>query len=126
MSAPRACGASSRRRLSTSACFARRSPLGVAVMDRERVAVRVREERLQADARVERLALELDAARAQLLLGALEVVHVERDRMVVGLGFKPERIRLHDGDREAAGLELDARHPAPALQLRQAERLTVE
>ena len=53
----------------------------VAVVDGERVAVRVLEERLVADAAVDDVAPELHAARLELGLGALEVVDPELDRV---------------------------------------------
>src|SRR5215216_8180152 len=78
----------------------------VAVMDRQRVAIGVLEEGLEADAGVDHRAAELDAARLELGLGSFEVVDVELDRMRVGLELDAERIGLHDRDGEVAGLEL--------------------
>src|SRR5262245_4156959 len=95
-------------------------------MDCQGVAVGVVEEGLEADAGVERLALELDAARLELGAGGLEVVDAELDRVGVGMKLEPESVRLHDRDGEVAGFELDRRHVPPALSLRQPQDLAVE
>ncbi len=78
----------------------------VAVVDRERVAVRVLEEGLVADARVDRLALELDPARLELGLGGLEVSTWNSIGKPCGLNSIPKASVLHHGDRQVAGLEL--------------------
>src|SRR5215211_8055641 len=88
----------------------------VAVVDAEGVAVRVVEERLEAHARVEDLPVELDPPRLQLGAGGLYVLDMQRDRMVVGPVLEAERIRLHHGEGQAAGLELRCGHVAPALR----------
>src|SRR5204862_2253269 len=98
----------------------------VAVVDRQGVAVGVLEEGLVADAGVDHVASELDAARLELGLGALEVVDVELDRVAVRAEVDAECVRLHDRDREIAGLELSGGHVAPPLAERKAERLAVE
>src|SRR3954452_13389256 len=51
---------------------------------------------------------------------------MELDRMRVGPELDAERIGLHDGDREVAGLELAGGHVAPPLAERKPERLAVE
>ena len=62
----------------------------VAVVDGERVAVRVLEERLVADARVDRRRpWNSHAARFELGLGGLEVVDPELDRVLWGLNSSP-------------------------------------
>src|SRR4051812_22648354 len=96
------------------------------MVESERVAVGVLEERLPADTRVEDLAHELHAAGSQLASRVLEVVHVQRDRVVVRLEGHAERLRLHHRDREVAGLELTTGHVAPALREREAEHVAVE
>src|SRR5215211_266768 len=98
----------------------------VAVVDRQRVAVRVLEVRLPADARVDRLALELDPTGLELGVRPVEVVDVELDRVVVGSALDAERVGLHHGDRQVPGLELDRGHVAPLLRLLQAEHVAIE
>ena len=90
------------------------------MVDRQHVPVRVSEEGLPADARVEGLAVERHAARLELGLRSLEVVDVEGDGVVVRLEGDPERIGLHHAEGQVAGLELAGRHLAPALRERQA------
>ena len=97
----------------------------VAVVQIERVARRVLEDRLVADARVERLGHELDAGGLELRTRSFHVVDMQRDRHAVGQ-FLPERIGLHDREGEVAGLELRAGKIAIAADERQAERLAVE
>src|SRR5687767_8907421 len=80
----------------------------VAVVEHERVAVGILEERHVANARVEDVALEHDASALELRPRPGHVVDLERDRMVVGLVRHPEGLGLEDLKREAAGLELDA------------------
>ena len=96
------------------------------MVDGERVAVRVLEEGLVADAAVDDVAPELHATRLQLGLGALEVVDPELDRVGVRLELEPEGVRLHDRDRQVAGLELAGGHRPPALGLLEAEHVAVE
>ena len=104
-----------------------RSVLGrVAVVQAERIAVRVREERLVADAGVHDVAAERDALGLEALSGRGDVVDLERDHRAARPELEPERVRLHDREREVAGLELGGRHVAPLLDERQAERLAVE
>jgi hypothetical protein len=95
-------------------------------MQPERVAVRIGEERLVADARVEGVAFELDAARFQLRLGRLEVIDVELDRVVVGAELDPESVRLHHRDRQVPRLELAGGHAPPPLRELETQRLAVE
>ena len=63
-----------------------------------------------------------------LELGAcgLDVVDVQRDRMLVWLELDAERVGLHQRDREGAGLELPGRHVAPPLRALEAEHVAVE
>jgi hypothetical protein len=63
----------------------RRRPRRVAVVEHERVAVRIGEERHVADAGVERVAPERHAARLELGPRALDVVDVQRDGIVVDM-----------------------------------------
>jgi hypothetical protein len=55
------------------------------MMDRERVAVGILEERLVADARIEDVALEHDSARFELGASRRDVVDSEGDRVIVRL-----------------------------------------
>src|SRR6185436_1317089 len=61
-------------------------------------------------------------------LGArrVDVVDAQRQRVRGRAVLHPELLRLHDGDREVAGLELDARHLAVAGGLAQPQRGPVE
>jgi hypothetical protein len=96
------------------------------VVQVERVAGRVGEDRLVADARVERLGVEGDAGGLELRPGGGDVGHLQRDRHAVGRERLAERGRVHHGQREVAGLELRAGRLAVALDARQPERLAVE
>src|SRR5829696_6485299 len=98
----------------------------VAMVEGQRVTVGIVEEGLEARAGVDRLALERHAARLELSLGALEVVHVELDRAVVGVVLHPKGVGLHDRDGQVAALELLAGHAAPLLRRLQAEHVRVE
>src|SRR3954469_11202411 len=93
----------------------------VAVMQHERVALGVFEERHVAHAGVHRVGAELDAARLELAARRLDVVHVEGDRVVVRARLDAELLRVDEGDREAAGLELGAHRVLLAPQLRALE-----
>lgn len=103
-----------------------RSRRRVAMVDGQGVAVRVVEEALMADAGIEGVAFELDAARFQLRLGGLEIVDVELDREIVGAELDVESVHLHQGDRQVPGLELARGHAPPALRELEAQRLAVE
>src|SRR5215208_6520639 len=96
------------------------------MVDPQHVAVRIREERLKTHAGIDRIALELDAARLELGLRRLEVVDAELERIRARLELESERIRLDDGDRQVAGLELVTGHVAPLLATLEPERLAVE
>src|SRR4051794_12738515 len=103
-----------------------RSAVRVPVVDRQRVAVGVLEDRLLADAAVDHLADELDAARLELGLGGVEIVDVELERQAVRGEVDPERVNLHQRDRDGPGLELAGGHLAPLLPERQPEGLAIE
>ena len=51
------------------------------MVDRQQVPVRVLEERLQANTRVDRLAFELNAARLELSMSVLEVFDAQGARL---------------------------------------------
>lgn len=76
------------------------------MVEGKRVAVRVLEERLEADAGVERVCRERDAARFKFGSRGLDVVDVQRDRMVVGAELEVEARGGQQGKREAARFEL--------------------
>ena len=57
---------------------------------------------------------------------AFDVVDRQRDHRAARRELEPERVGLHDRQREVAGLELGGGHLAPGLDERQAERLAVE
>src|SRR5215207_4130749 len=90
------------------------------------VAARVLEHQLVADARVDDVAHELDALGLERLASGRDVGDLERHGHRVRLELLAERRRVHDRQREVAGLELHAGHVAPLLALRQLERLLVE
>src|SRR4051812_20865410 len=104
----------------------RSSGRGVPMMDRERVPIRVLEDRLLADTAVDRLRDELDATRLELCLGGVVVVDVELERRGVRAEVDIEGIDLHQRDRHGPGLELAGRHLAPLLPEGQPESLAVE
>src|SRR4051794_18519853 len=104
----------------------RSSGRGVPMMDRERVPIRVLEDRLLADTAVDRLRDELDATRLELCLGGVVVVDVELERRGVRAEVDVESIDLHQRDRHGPGLELAGRHLAPLLPEGQPESLAVE
>jgi hypothetical protein len=72
------------------------------------------------------LSVELDALPLQLLARLRDVVDVQRDRVRVALELEPERVGLHDRERERAGLELPRRHVPPARRELQAQHVAVE
>jgi len=87
---------------------------------------RVAEERHQADAGVQGVGGELDAAALELGPGGHDVLDVEGDRVRVHGERHPHRLRADDAQGEAAGLEFGAVAAAVASCLRQAEHLAVE
>src|SRR5215218_7393594 len=95
-------------------------------MQVQRVAGRVEEDRLLADAAVEDLADELHPLRGEVLVRGLDVVDVEGKGNGVRAELLAEGGRLHDGERDVAGLELRRGHVAPPLDGRQPEDGSVE
>src|ERR1700680_3996506 len=98
----------------------------ITMVDGQQVPVRVLKERLQANARVDRLASELDAARLEFPMSLLEVLDAQLEGMVVRLELHPEGVRLQDCDRQVAGLELGRGHLTPPLGERQDEDAVIE
>ena len=98
----------------------------VAAVQVERVAGRVDEDRLEADARIERLGLELDAGGEQALPRRLHIGDAEGDRHAVRSERLAECLVLHKRERQVAGLELGAGHGSVARDARQTEDLAVE
>ena len=74
----------------------------------EHVPVGVAEERLMADARVDRLAHELDPARLELGASGGDIVDVERDRHPVRAELDAQPFANDESDRDGARLELGA------------------
>src|SRR5262249_1670172 len=95
----------------------------VTVVQTEDIVVAIVVECLVTDAGVDDVVLELHAAGLEFGAGGGDVVDAERDRVVVGAELDPERIGLHDGDRQRAGLELGRRHLPPALGKPQTEHV---
>src|SRR3954454_14666658 len=75
----------------------------VPVMQHQGVAIGIREDRHVPDARVHRVGVERDPARLELAARGLDVVHVQRDRVVVRARLHPELVGVDQRDREAAG-----------------------
>src|ERR1700704_1222819 len=96
------------------------------MVDRQRVAVRVPEDRLFADPAVDHVADELNPSRLQLRLRGVEVVDMELEWRAVWGEVDPEGVDLHQRDRHGPGLELTGRHLTPLLPERQPEGLAVE
>src|SRR3954470_248353 len=97
----------------------------VAVVEHQHVAVRVRERRHVADARVDRVGHEADALALELLARGGHVAHVERDRVRAALELLADRGRFHELQREAARLAFAAGELA-VVDPGQAERVLVE
>src|SRR3954451_17772995 len=98
----------------------------VPVMQDQRVAVRVGEERLEADARVDGVPEERHALGLELLAARGDVVDAQRHRRAALAELAAERLGLHEREREVPGLVLGAWHLAPALGEGQAEQPAVE
>ena len=99
----------------------------VAVVQGEQVAVGVGEERLVADAGVQDPAAELDPVRLELARASPSTSSTASATIdAARRELEPEGVRLHDGEREVAGLVLRRGHLPPRLHERQTERLAVE
>ena len=66
-----------------------------------------------ADAAVDRVGEERDAARLELGAGGLDVLDLQRERDAVGLERDAQALRRDQGDGDGAGLELGADRLVP-------------
>ncbi|HEY7258294.1 MAG TPA: GNAT family N-acetyltransferase [Gaiellales bacterium] len=98
----------------------------VAVVQHERVAVGILEDRLVADAAVDDVALELHAPALQLRSGGRHVADAQRDRSLAGGELAPDPGHVEQHDRQVPRLDLAADAVAVALRDRQSEDARVE